>query len=83
MIWHTGGDAPPQKVQDRRSNETFWHWPRDTTLNADAHRYGERNGVQVMERAWAEAWPGGAQARRCSERPQWSDERDLPRLNRV
>ena len=27
--------------------ENQWHWPRDTQLGEDAHRYSQRNGVQV------------------------------------
>jgi hypothetical protein len=25
-----------------------WHWPRDTQLREDVHRYCEVNGVQIM-----------------------------------
>ena len=28
--------------------ENQWHWPRDTQLGEDAHRYSHRNGVQVL-----------------------------------
>jgi len=28
--------------------EYQWHWPRDTQLGEDAHRYSHRNGVQVL-----------------------------------
>jgi hypothetical protein len=28
--------------------ENQWHWPRDTQLGEDAHRYAQRNGVQVL-----------------------------------
>ena len=28
--------------------ENSWHWPRDTQLKEDAHRYREPNGVQIM-----------------------------------
>jgi predicted transposase YbfD/YdcC len=52
----TGADALLRHARDRWSNrfaeaksyENSWHWPRDTKLNEDAHRYRERNGVQVM-----------------------------------
>ncbi len=44
----TGADALLRCVRDRWSIENSWHWPRDTALDEDAHRYGERNGVQVM-----------------------------------
>jgi hypothetical protein len=30
------------------SIEYSWHWVRDTQLREDAHRYRERNGVQVL-----------------------------------
>ena len=32
----------------RQSIENSWHWPRDTQLGEDAHRYREVNGVQIM-----------------------------------
>ena len=35
-------------VRDRWSIENSWHWPRDTQLREDAHRYRETNGVQIM-----------------------------------
>jgi predicted transposase YbfD/YdcC len=44
----TGADALPRHVRDRWSIENSWHWPRDTQLDEDAHRYGKRNVVQVM-----------------------------------
>jgi len=28
--------------------ENEWHWARDLRLSEDAHRYNERNGVQVL-----------------------------------
>ncbi len=37
-----------QHVPDRWSIENSWHWPRDTQLKEDAHRYREVNGVQIM-----------------------------------
>ena len=35
-------------VRDRWSIENSWHWPRDTQLKEDSHRYREPNGVQIM-----------------------------------
>ncbi len=35
-------------VCDRWSIENSWHWPRDTQLREDAHRYREVNAVQFM-----------------------------------
>ena len=35
-------------VRQRWAIENQWHWPRDTQLGADAHRYNQRNGVQVL-----------------------------------
>ena len=37
-----------QHVRDRWSIENSWHWPRDTQLREDAHRYREPNGVQIL-----------------------------------
>ncbi|MFN9695352.1 MAG: ISAs1 family transposase [Synechococcaceae cyanobacterium] len=44
----TTAKALLQHVRDRWSIETSWHWVRDTQLREDAHRYRERNGVQVL-----------------------------------
>jgi predicted transposase YbfD/YdcC len=44
----TGADALLRQVRDRWSIENSWHWPRDTQLKEDAHRYREVNGVQIM-----------------------------------
>jgi hypothetical protein len=44
----TGARALLQHVRDRWSIENSWHWPRDTQLREDAHRYREANGVQIM-----------------------------------
>jgi hypothetical protein len=33
---------------DRWSIENSWHWPRDTQLREDAHRYRESNGVRIL-----------------------------------
>ena len=44
----TGAVALLRHVRDRWSIENSWHWPRDTQLREDAHRYRERNGVQIM-----------------------------------
>ena len=35
-------------VRQRWAIENQWHWPRDTQLGEDAHRYSQRNGVQVL-----------------------------------
>ena len=44
----TGAEALLQHVRDRWSIENFWHWPRDTQLREDVHRYREGNGVRIM-----------------------------------
>jgi hypothetical protein len=44
----TSAKALLQHVRDRWSIENSWHWPRDTQLREDAHRYRESNGVQFM-----------------------------------
>jgi hypothetical protein len=46
-------------VLDGWSIENSWHWPRDTQLREDAHRYREVNGVQIMAtlRSLAMIWP--------------------------
>jgi predicted transposase YbfD/YdcC len=44
----TSAKALLQHVRDRWSIENSWHWPRDTQLREDAHRYRESNGVQIM-----------------------------------
>ena len=44
----TTATALLQHVRDRWSIENSWHWPRDTQLREDAHRYSETNGVQIM-----------------------------------
>ena len=44
----TTAKALLQLVRDRWSIENSWHWPRDTQLREDAHRYRESNGVQIM-----------------------------------
>ena len=35
-------------VRQRWAIENQWHWPRDTQLGEDAHRYTQRNRVQVL-----------------------------------
>ena len=35
-------------VRQRWAIENQWHWPRDTQLGEDSHRYSQRNGVQVV-----------------------------------
>ncbi|MDM7952696.1 MAG: hypothetical protein QUV07_05715 [Cyanobium sp. CZS 25K] len=37
-----------QNLRDRWSIENSWHRVRDTQLRESAHRYRERNGVQVL-----------------------------------
>jgi hypothetical protein len=44
----TAATALLQHVRDRWSIENSWHWPRDTQLREDAHRYREPNGVRIM-----------------------------------
>jgi predicted transposase YbfD/YdcC len=44
----TGSDALLRHVRQRWSIENSWHWPRDTQLREDAHRYREDNGVQIL-----------------------------------
>ena len=44
----TGAEALLRHVRDRWSIENSWHWPRDTQLREDAHRYRESNGVRIM-----------------------------------
>jgi hypothetical protein len=44
----TTAKALLQHVRDRWSIENSWHWPRDTQLREDAHRYREVNGVQIL-----------------------------------
>jgi hypothetical protein len=44
----TTAQALLQHVRDRWSIENSWHWPRDTQLKEDAHRYREVNGGRIM-----------------------------------
>jgi hypothetical protein len=44
----TMAQALLQHVRDRWSIENSWHWPRDTKLREDAHRYCESNGVRIL-----------------------------------
>ena len=52
----TGAEAQLRHVRDRWSYrfaeakgcEHSWHWPRDTQLKEDDHRYREANRVQIM-----------------------------------
>lgn len=44
----TTAKALLQHVRDRWSIENSWHWPRDTQLRGDAHRYHEPNGVRIL-----------------------------------
>jgi len=43
----SGVKALLQHVRDRWSIENSWHWPRETQLREDAHRYRESNGVRI------------------------------------
>jgi predicted transposase YbfD/YdcC len=45
---HTSPKAMLRLVRQRWAIENQWHWPRDTQLGEDAHRYAQRNGVQVL-----------------------------------
>ncbi len=44
----TTATALLQHVRERWSIENSWHWPRDTQLKEDDHRYSETNGAQIM-----------------------------------
>ena len=44
----TSASALLRHVRDRWSIENCWHWPRDTQLREDAHRYREANGVRIL-----------------------------------
>ena len=44
-MYASAGCTASQKPGDY---ENQWHWPRDTQLGEDAHRYAQRNGVQVL-----------------------------------
>lgn len=44
----TTAKALLQHVRDRWSIENSWHWPRDTQLRDDTHRYRESNAVRIM-----------------------------------
>ena len=46
----TSSKALLQHVPDRWSIENSWHWPRDTQLKEDAHRYRE---VQRLDGFWS------------------------------
>ncbi len=35
-------------IRERWAINNQWRWPRDTQLGDDAHRYSQRNGVQVL-----------------------------------
>jgi hypothetical protein len=43
----TAATALLRHVRDRWSIENSWHWPRDTQLREDAHRYRDSNGVRI------------------------------------
>ena len=44
----TSAEALLRHVRDRWSIENSWHWPRDTQLGEDGHRYREPDGVQIL-----------------------------------
>jgi predicted transposase YbfD/YdcC len=44
----TGAKALLRHVRERWSIENSGHWPRDTQLREDAHRYREENSVQIL-----------------------------------
>jgi len=44
----TTAKALLRHVRERWSIENSWHWPRDTQLREDAHRYRESNGIQIL-----------------------------------
>jgi predicted transposase YbfD/YdcC len=44
----TTATALLQHVRDRWSIENSWHWPRDTQIEEDTHRFRKTNGVQIM-----------------------------------
>ncbi|MFM9103652.1 MAG: ISAs1 family transposase, partial [Cyanobium sp.] len=44
----TSAEALLRHVRDPWSIENSWHWPRDTQLKEDSHRYREPNGVQIL-----------------------------------
>ena len=44
----TSAKALMKHVRNRWSIENSWHWPRDTQLREDAHRYRKTNGVQII-----------------------------------
>jgi predicted transposase YbfD/YdcC len=44
----TASEALLRLISQRWAIENQWHRPRDTQLCEDAHRYSERNGVQVL-----------------------------------
>jgi hypothetical protein len=48
MSLRTSSEALLRHLRDRWSIENSWHWPRDTQLGEDLHRYREVNGAQIM-----------------------------------
>jgi hypothetical protein len=61
-------------VRQRWAITNHWHWPRDTQLGEDAHRYTQKSGVQVLallthlgSQPAAEQW--------LSLNPRWPDGR--------
>jgi predicted transposase YbfD/YdcC len=44
----TKPEALLRLIRQRWSIENEWHWPRDTQLHEDAHRYANRNGAPLF-----------------------------------
>jgi len=44
----TKPEAVLRLIRQRWSIENEWHWPRDTQLHEDAHRYANRNGATLF-----------------------------------
>lgn len=44
----TKSEALLRLIRQRWSIENEWHWPRDTQLHEDAHRYANRNGTPLF-----------------------------------
>ena len=44
----TKPEALLRLIHQRWSIENEWHWPRDTQLHEDAHRYRNRNGAPLF-----------------------------------
>jgi predicted transposase YbfD/YdcC len=44
----TKPEALLRLIRQRLSIENEWHWPRDTQLHEDAHRYANRKGAPLF-----------------------------------